>query len=166
MRDRSLRPVAIEYFEPKPARREIALYRGERVRRRRRQQATRALVAVDLFADEIVAAEVAHVDDEPVDDGGGIDEARRDWRLRAARAGVSQQQRERGDGNGVHGDKPYGIRQGGSAPIRVLGLPVTMSQNNPLPGPFRDNITYEFNKGEVFGPAATAGCASFPQRGE
>src|SRR5262245_15814400 len=59
LRDRALRPVAIEYFEAKAARRQIALDRGQRVGGRSRQQTTRMLVAVDSFTHEVVAAEIA-----------------------------------------------------------------------------------------------------------
>src|SRR5262245_26170887 len=75
LRDRALRPVAIEYFEAKPLRRQIALDRGQRVGRRSRQEAARTLVAVDSFTHEVVAAEIAHVDEEPIHHGGGIDGA-------------------------------------------------------------------------------------------
>ncbi len=83
MGDRAHRPVAVEHLEPHAVRREAALDRGERIGGLRGQQATRPLVAVDALADEIVVAEIAHLDDETLDHGGGIDEARGQQPLRA-----------------------------------------------------------------------------------
>ena len=75
MRHRARRPVAIEDLQPEALRREVLLHACERRRRRTRQQAARSLISVDAGADEIVFAEIAHVDDQPVDDRGGIHEA-------------------------------------------------------------------------------------------
>jgi len=91
MRDRALRTVAVEHFQPETARRKIARNRGERVGRRLREQAAWTLVAVDPLADEIVRAELAHVDCKPLDRGGGIYEARR--RLRVRRMSDEHQRR-------------------------------------------------------------------------
>ncbi len=103
MGDRARRPVAIEHLEAEPAGREVALDRGQRVRRRRRQQAARTLVAVDPGTDEVVVAEIAHVDDQPVHHGGGIDEARGQRHLRTGGRRRRHEQRERGGGGEMHG---------------------------------------------------------------
>src|SRR5262249_27988152 len=93
--DCALRPVAIEYFQAKSVRGQVALDRGERVYRRHGQQAARTLIAVDALPDEIVVAEIAHVDDQAVDDRGGIDESRRKRRLGTRGRRYPQQQHER-----------------------------------------------------------------------
>jgi hypothetical protein len=114
MCDRPLRPIAVEHFEAESARLKATLDPGQRICRLRRQQAARALVAVDLFANKIVLAGIAHVEDKSVDDGGGIDEARRQRRL-CARARCDQQQRqqhcERAARGTVHGVVPHMIRR-------------------------------------------------------
>ena len=75
MRDRPRRPVTIEDLEPKPARREVAFDPGKRNSRLARQEAARRLIAVDPGADEIMGAEIAHLDGEPRHRGCGIDES-------------------------------------------------------------------------------------------
>src|SRR5262245_50674578 len=62
----------------------------------------RTLVAVDSFTYEVVGTEIAHVDDQSVDHGGGIDEARGERRLGMRALRRQQQQRERGMGGRVH----------------------------------------------------------------
>jgi hypothetical protein len=115
VRDRARRPVAVEHLEAETLRREIGLYAHQRLRRRPRQQAARGLVAVDARADEIIVAEVAHVDDQPRDHAGGVDKARghllrrrgllrRRRHLRLRRNCEEEHERERGaqhapDGN-------------------------------------------------------------------
>src|SRR5215208_6647748 len=66
--------VAIEHFEAETARGEIALDRSKRACRFPRQQAARVLVSVDPGANEIISAEIAHVDYEAFDNGRSIDE--------------------------------------------------------------------------------------------
>jgi len=61
MRDRSLRPVAVENFQPQAVRRQIVLHFDERHRGLPCQETKRGLVAVDTTSDEIMLAEVAHL---------------------------------------------------------------------------------------------------------
>jgi hypothetical protein len=68
----------------------------------RREQAARVLVAVDPLADEIVVAEVAHVEGEPVHNRGCIDEAGRRRRLRRCGLPRQHEQRERDTRGSVH----------------------------------------------------------------
>jgi len=91
------------------ARREVALDPGQRVRGLRRQQAAWTFVAVDFFTDEIVLAEIAHVENEPVHHRGGIDKAGRNRRLCACARCDQQQQCERAARGTVHGVSPHMI---------------------------------------------------------
>jgi hypothetical protein len=130
MGDCALRPVAIEDFEAESLPGEAALDRGEAGGCLDRQQAARPLVAFDLLTDEIVRSEIAHVDDEPIDHGGGIEESGRKRRLRA-RGCRHQWQREHEceTGGSMHGRYPDVIRTQ-SEPDFVSSLrPATMAAN-------------------------------------
>jgi hypothetical protein len=98
MRDRLCRPVAVEDLETKPARCEIAFDRGKCDSRRARQEASRRLIAVDPGADEIVAAEIAHLDHEPGHRSCGVNKS---GGLRRGSGRAEQRhQRQRNSGEG------------------------------------------------------------------
>ncbi len=91
MRHRAFRPVAVEDFQAQSARRQIVRDLGQGLRRLGRQQAEGLFIAVDRATDEIVAAEIAHLDHEARHHRRRIDKGRRALPLRLGRQADDQQ---------------------------------------------------------------------------
>src|SRR5262249_21966427 len=102
MRDRPGRPVAIEHLEAETTCSNLPLHPGECRRRLPRHETPRLFVAVDPPSDEIIDAEITHVDDKPVDHARGIDEL--GWhRPRARRKRHHAPEDQPARGGGAHG---------------------------------------------------------------